>query len=314
MKQESESHGEYYRRHRPKTFDDILGQDEVVKTLKSKLEKDRVPHVCGFFGPSGTGKSTTAKVLAAELNCIGTNLQEINCATDRGIDMVRGLESCVGMFPMGGKSRVWILEEVHCLTKEGQSALLLILENLKKFAYFILASTDPQKLLPTIRSRCSPFLFQPVPGKLIAGLVRSVAEKEEVAATEVVIDAIVTAADGSARTALQLLERAAEHKTEPEQLVAVMKGDVKRQSIELMRMLVERRSKWKEVSAVLKSLDITNATAEGFRQQMLAYAAACMLNGKDPGNQSLVISALDYDYMLYKAGLVNACYEITKGR
>src|SRR5688572_25883760 len=140
---------ELYKKFRPKTLKGVVGQEGAVSSLQSMIDKGRLPHTILFSGPSGCGKTTIARILKGILECSDLDFFEINCADFKGIDMVRDIRRYVGIPPLHGKSRVWLIDEAHQLTKDAQNAFLKLLEDTPKHAYFMLATTDPQKLLPT---------------------------------------------------------------------------------------------------------------------------------------------------------------------
>ena len=144
-------------KYRPKRLADFLGNTETVQALRALMEREEMPHTILFTGPSGTGKTTLARIVARRLQCSEHDLQELNTADFRGIDTIRDVVRNMALCPMSGSCRVWILDEVHQLSKDAQHALLKALEDTPKHVYFLLATTDPAKLLPTIRTRCVTF-------------------------------------------------------------------------------------------------------------------------------------------------------------
>jgi DNA polymerase III subunit gamma/tau len=174
-------HVSLYRKWRPRTFDAIVGQEPVVRTLKRAIETGRVAHAYLFSGPRGTGKTSTAKVLAMGLNCAegatpepdGTcescraiinnssmDVLEMDAASNRGIDEIRDLRDKVNLAPAQGRMKVYIIDEVHMLTTEAFNALLKMLEEPPEHVVFVLATTEKHKVLPTIISRCQSFDFR----------------------------------------------------------------------------------------------------------------------------------------------------------
>ena len=146
---------ELYKRFRPKSLDAVVGNGGTVAALQKFLKKGNLPHTILFKGPSGCGKTTLARILAKELGCGVLDLREYNSADFRGIDTIRDISRIMTNAPAAGNCRVFILDEAHQLSKDAQNAALKILEDTPKHVYFFICTTDPQKLIATIRSRCT---------------------------------------------------------------------------------------------------------------------------------------------------------------
>jgi DNA polymerase-3 subunit gamma/tau len=303
---------ELYKRYRPKTFKAVLGQDEAVKMLTQLVITRKVPHALLFTGPSGCGKTTLARILRRKLHCGESDFFEVNVADFRGIDMVRDIRSRMSLSPISGECRMWLVDEAAKLTSDGQDAFLKILEDTPSHVYFILCTTDPQKLKRTIITRCTEVNLRLLPNKTLDQLIGDVSGKEQVQLYDDVRDKIVSHAEGSARKALVLLNQVMGLKTEEEQLEAVEKGDYKAQAIELARALIKPRADWAEVSAILKSLD---EEAEGIRRMLLGYCQSVLLGGGKLSDRAyMIIDALREPlYDIGKPGLVAACWEVVKG-
>src|ERR687886_2505201 len=217
-----------YRKWRPRTFDAVAGQEPVVRTLRRAIETDRVSHAYLFSGPRGTGKTSTAKVLAMGLNCekgptpepdgtcescraiIGNSsmdVLEMDAASNRGIDEIRDLRDKVNLAPAAGRVKVYIIDEVHMLTTEAFNALLKMLEEPPAHVVFVLATTEKHRVLPTIISRCQSFDFRR-PG--VETLVEKLAEIAKVEGIEVeseALNGIAREGRGSFRDAEGLLDQ-----------------------------------------------------------------------------------------------------------
>jgi DNA polymerase-3 subunit gamma/tau len=222
------------RRWRPLTFDAVVGQAPVVRTLRNALAQDRIAHAYLFAGPRGVGKTTTARLLAMGLNCEGgraggavpcaqcepcrevaagraLDVLEIDGASNRGIDEVRTLRENARYAPARGRRKVYIIDEVHMLTEPAFNALLKTLEEPPAHVVFVLATTEARRLPATILSRCQRFDFRPIAGTEISEALRRILEEEKVPADAVEPDALrllARAADGSLRDALSLLDTA----------------------------------------------------------------------------------------------------------
>ena len=217
-----------YRKYRPKTFKDLVGQEHVVQTLSNALKDDMISHAYLFCGPRGTGKTTTARILAKALNCESRtdadpcnkcsscveadqgkaiDIMEIDAASNRGIDDIRELREGVKFMPTRLKYKVFIIDEAHQLSKDAANALLKILEEPPAHAIFILATTEAHKMIPTIVSRCQRFDFRKLTIPEIVKKLQSIAKKEKIDIGKPVLEMIAAGAEGAMRDAEGLLEQ-----------------------------------------------------------------------------------------------------------
>jgi DNA polymerase-3 subunit gamma/tau len=214
-----------YRIYRPKGFGEVVGQDYVTKTLINQIANDRVGHAYLFCGTRGTGKTSVAKIFADAINCKnfdagkvcgkcewcknpnkGLDIIEIDAASNNGVDAVRDLIEAVKYPPVVGKYRVYIIDEVHMFSGSAFNALLKTLEEPPAHVVFILATTEPHKLLPTVQSRCLRFDFRNVSAADIAGVVKKVFKKENILADIESIEQIAAEGRGSVRDALSFAD------------------------------------------------------------------------------------------------------------
>jgi DNA polymerase-3 subunit gamma/tau len=196
-----------YRKYRPQNFDEVLGQDHVVTVLKNAVKLNRIAHAYLFSGPRGTGKTSVARILA---RCVGTDdidLIEIDAASSRGIDEIRALRDGVYLAPFKSPYKVYVVDEVHMLTREAFNALLKTLEEPPKHAIFILATTELAKVPDTIVSRCQHFIFRKVPESIIRNSVLDIVKKEGYKMDDEAAGLIALFSDGSFRDSQGMLDQ-----------------------------------------------------------------------------------------------------------
>lgn len=217
-----------YRKYRPQTFDDVIGQQVIIKTLKNSIINNKISHAYLFTGPRGCGKTTIAKILAQTINC--QNLQgseqcgecvfctqlkekkaidiiEIDAASNNGVDEIREINNKVNLVPAVGKYKVYIIDEVHMLTIGAFNALLKTLEEPPSHVVFILATTEPHKIPVTILSRCQRYDFKKISEKEIANRIKYIVEQEQIEIDETAIFEISRLGDGSLRDAISILDQ-----------------------------------------------------------------------------------------------------------
>ena len=215
-----------YRKYRPKTLDDVYGQDVIVKIIKNSIQNNQINHAYLFAGPRGTGKTSIAKIFAKIINCENpvdckpcgkcvsctvennSDIIEIDAASNNGVDEIRELRNKVNLLPAYGKYKVYIIDEVHMLTQGAFNALLKTLEEPPAHVIFILATTDPHKVLETILSRCQRLDFKKISNEVIVKNLKQIAEKENIDIDINALNEIATLADGGMRDSVGMLDQA----------------------------------------------------------------------------------------------------------
>lgn len=298
------------KKYRPSTLDDIVGNDATVDTLKTMLERDKgVPGTFLFTGPSGCGKTTLARIVARLLGAEETDIKEHNISQFRGIDMAKEIIGDTRWKPMRGEKKVYILNEVHKSTNEWQNAMLEILEEPPSYVHFLLCTTDPDKLLKTIRTRCTTFQVTALQRQKIARLVKKILGLEQVEFEEGVIQKIAEFSDGSPRQALVMLDQVIDMDNETALELLIKTGGAEASLSDLCQSLMNG-NKWDTVSKIIKQMDIDDP--ERLRYAVLGYLSKVLLN--KPSDRLSGIIELFLDSWMYsgKAGLINTCYLATK--
>lgn len=291
-----------YQDVRPTTLDGLIGQASVVTSLKKMLEEQTVPHALGFCGPTGTGKTTAARAISKVLGC--AEYEEKNCADLRGIDDIRKIRDQMQFYPLGGKYRMWVLDEAHQFTKPAQEAALKIVEDCQEHVYLVVCTTEPDGLIKTLRDRLLWLNFQPIaPGPMRKLLESTISDVKLPEMDGDVLDAIVDHADGSARHALQLLEQAAALEDHEERIKAVA-GGMRAAQINFCRELLGARDQRKLLSYV----STTDSEPEKVRRMVLGYMTSVACNAKDVkdlAKAANVINCFKDNYFASgKAGLI----------
>lgn len=290
-----------YRKWRPQGFDSLVGQEAVRTALTNALETGRIAHAYLFAGPRGTGKTSTAKILAKAVNCEhgptpnpcnkcqncvrindGTSMDvfEIDAASNRGIDEIRDLREKVAFAPVNGRYKVYIIDEVHMLTTEAFNALLKTLEEPPPHVIFILATTEPHKIPATIHSRCQRFDFKRVTDSDIVKRLREVADGSGIAADDDALQLIAVQADGGMRDALSLLDQC-----------GVMAERVSAETVRSVLGIVGREA----------LRELVKAVGEGNVPESLELLEALLAGGKDV--KQIITELAEYlrAVLLYKA-------------
>jgi DNA polymerase-3 subunit gamma/tau len=306
---------ELYKRYRPKLLKEIVGQPDAVKALKVFLEKGKVPRSMLFSGPSGCGKTTLARIMGEKVDSKGSNFNEVNAADFNGIELIRDIRRRMNHSAIGCKSRCWLIDEAQDLTKNAQSAFLKILEDTPRHVYFFLATTHPQDLLPTIRTRCTEIKCSAIPDNDLETLVRRVCEAEDKEITDEVVEKLIKESDCSARQALVLLHKIIDLTDEEEQLSALAVSKSESAVIELYKAISWAKPQWSAVSKTIKAINPTNSDVEGIRRLILACAKNSLLSGSKTAPKAFIIIDVFRDNFFDSgvAGLVGACYEIVVG-
>lgn len=286
-----------YRKYRPKTFGEVIGQEHIVKTLTNGLSRNIISHGYLFAGPHGTGKTTLARLLAKSLNCQNRkpgqfepcnqcdscleinqgnalDLIEIDAASNRGIDEIRELKDGVRFSPAKSKYKVFIIDESHQLTKEAANALLKTLEEPPGHALFVLATTEIHKMLPTIISRCQRFDFRKLTVPEITKRLEGILKQEKIPYTKEALSLIALQATGAVRDAESLLDEAisfaGENKEISQETIQALLGLANKPALlKFLSFLVQKKAK--EAIEFLNEMVFAGIDLKEFTKSVLEY-------------------------------------------
>jgi DNA polymerase III subunit gamma/tau len=294
----------FARKYRPQVFDDVLGQDHVVQTLKNAIQQRRLAHAYLFVGPRGTGKTSTARILAKGLNCvhgptpnpcgvcdscreiaqgISLDVLEIDGASNNSVDQIRELRDNVRFAPVRGRYKLYIIDEVHMLSTQAFNALLKTLEEPPEHVIFVFATTEVHKVLPTILSRCQRFDLRRIPTQVIARHLAFIAEQENVKLSHAAAEAIAVAADGGLRDAESMLDQLVAfcgHDVGEKEVLEVFGLTSERVVIDIFRAVVARNA--------AEALTLVDRQAEAGKDfgrllaDLLAFARSLLVFKVDP--------------------------------
>lgn len=282
-----------YRKYRPQTFDDVVGQNSIVTTLKNSIINKTFSHAYMFFGPRGTGKTTVSKIFARSINCLSpvdgcacgkcdaclhsfekecVDIIEIDAASNNGVDEIRELKNKISLVPAELKYKVYIIDEVHMLSIGAFNALLKTLEEPPEHAVFILATTDLQKVPETIISRCQCFSFKRISENSIVERLKNITNKENIAIDDSVLNDIANFSDGGLRDALGLLDKLSSYtnKRVTADSFAELNGTITNTELEKFSNLVFTG----DISSILLSIETFNDSGKNLIQvitQLMNY-------------------------------------------
>ncbi len=303
-----------YQKYRPDSFDDLVGNEAAINAFKKSLTKKNHSHAFILSGPPGTGKTTIARIAANMLGASDMDVREINTSSARGIDTAREIIQQI-RFNANGDSIVYILDECHKFTNDMQNALLKPLEDCPEHVYFFLCTTEPNKLIKAIKSRCTEIKTTPLTDDEISLVLKRVIKLEKLDIEKDIITEIAERSEGSSRNALVMLEQIANAETKKDvKIILDSKGsEDDPDTILLCRALLSEKCGWGEIAILLKQLKEAGKLddSESIRYMVLGYANAVLLNGRMNQRAALMLEAFsEPTYNTGKFGITLACINV----
>lgn len=305
-----------YNKHRPLKLDGVVGQDKAVNAIRKALVAGTLPHSILLNGPTGTGKTTLMRIIRRALKCGDRDYKEINTADFRGIDTIRDIRQNLHLQPWGA-SKVIGIDECHMLSKDAQNAILKMLEDTPDHAYFVLGTTDPQKLLPAILGRCTEYKLRTLDEDEILVVLSTVCEREQFEVSQDILQEIAESSGGSARKALVILEAVAKEEGDEAQQQAIQITTVNKDlAFKLGYALMWGKGGWNEIAGLLR--EMKDEDPEGVRYVVLGFARNQLVGkeGKapEPRNMTRAASVINFFgtnfYDSKQAGLAFACFNV----
>jgi len=303
--------------YRPRTLNDIVGNRALINSLKAILNRDNKPHAYLLTGSTGCGKTTISRIIANKLGCHKNDLIEIDAGTDRGVDVADRILDSVKYVPRCGDVKVYIIDEIQNMfsSKKYQDTLLKSLEEPPNHVYFILCTTDPQKLKKSIRNRCSEFQVSKLIDKQMEQLLNFVLESEGIDDfSEEVLDLVIENADGCPRQALVALDQIINMEAE-DRLKIIRQIEVEeKEIIDLCRLLLNSKSTWKKITEILRYFKDNEIDPETIKRITMAYMSSVLLS-KENTRAGIILSCFA-DRSFIENGmsmLILVCYEIMMG-
>lgn len=296
--------------YRPHEFDDVIGQDSTVKSLKNLIAKG-TSQAFLFHGPTGTGKTTLARIVAAKVGCKQYNIAEMDASTNTGIEDVRNLQDLVRFVPIGGGPIAIVIDEAHGLSKQAWNALLKVTEEPPAWAYFFLCTTEFNKVPATIKTRFSKFGLKPVSDRELTTLIQFVAKEEGITLDEGVQDVIVAEANGSPREALNHLASVGHMASRKEAATALASAHASDATLDFCRFVVQGGS-WAKGMALVEKLK--DEAPESVRIVVSNYIAAACRSAKTDDRAYDLLRRLDAFSVPYTQGEARAQLVLSLGR
>ena len=295
-------------KYRPEELDQFAGNESMIDSIVSVLSRDKGrPQAYLLYGPAGTGKTSLARIIMRRYGVSDFDLKELNAADTNGVDDIRAISSTISMAPLSGKCRGFILDESHMLTPQAQNALLKTLEEPPAHAVFVICTTDPQKLLKTILSRCTQYETSLLTSRRMVKLLKDILAKEGIENyPENILVEVAKVAEGSPRNALKILDQVIDI-TDDSKAIAAVKGFKTDEALvdDICKIMVSAARSWKEMRELLLSF---KGDPESCRRAILGWLTNIALRENPHRASALIDIFAEPYYNTGKAGLVRDCY------
>ena len=316
-----------YRKYRPDNFGEVVGQEKIVKTISNAIENNKISHAYMFSGPRGTGKTTTAKIIAKMVNCnnlvngkpcekcescinfsVSSDVVEIDAASNNGVDEIRELRDKVNLVPANSKYKIYIIDEVHMLTTQAFNALLKTLEEPPSHVIFILATTEPYKVPLTVASRCQKFQFSKINDSEIVSRLQLISEKENINIDLDALYEIARLSDGGLRDAINLLDQLSVYKVDNINLEDVCNVNGVVSYVEMYELLINVKLKKREkIINLVEEIDNKGKNISKFIEELIVFLKDVMIyknsgiktNIKEKNEKIIQISNDFNDYAIF---------------
>lgn len=266
-------------KYRPAALKEVIGQKDVVASLKAMIKSNSRPHSFLFTGPSGCGKTTLARIIADEFGCSKSNTIEADAATNNGIDDMRGITETLRYSGFGDSpNKMVIIDECHALSKAAWQSLLKAVEEPPPHVFFAFCTTDPGKVPETIKTRCISYNLKPLKYDDVMDLLEMVADEEKLDVTKALLSAVARASDGSPRQALVQLATVLDCGSDAEVQSLLEQPFENKEVIDLCRKMVDRDLTWQDAVKVLGAM--TEMSPESIRIVVTNYVAGCLMRAK----------------------------------
>lgn len=281
----------FHLKYRPQSLKDVLGQDAVVDSLaKLKKEKTR-PHAFLFVGPSGTGKTTLARILAKDFDCDPRNLLEADAASNSGIDAMREIMRTLQYLGFDGRNRAIIIDECHALSKQAWQSLLKTVEEPPEHVYLFFCTTEAGKVPEAILTRCHSYTLKPLKFDPLMDLLEHVAKQEDLATDSKILETVARSCNGSPRQALVMLSQVRDCEDSQEAAALLESPMESKEVIDLCRALIAGKLDWSTLTKTLKAMP--DMSAESIRIVIQNYLAGCAMNARGDKEAVRILGIMD---------------------